>query len=77
MTAQSELVTDLTYRYIYILTTDQTSLITTQWEVTVSYMRVVVGCNVDYTNSDDVGKQNSNGRIEDNKILVEFIAPRI
>ena len=36
----------------------------------VSYVRVVV---VDYTNSDDVGKQNSNGRIEDNKILVEFI----
>ena len=34
-------------------------------------MRVVVV--VDYTNSDDVGKQNSNGRIEDNKILVEFI----
>ena len=38
-------------------------------------MRVLllVGINVDYTNFDDVGKQNSNGRIEDNKMLVGFI----
>ena len=28
---------------------------------------------VDYTNFDDVGKQNSNGRIEENKMLVRFI----
>ena len=34
---------------------------------------LLVECNVDYTNFDDVGKQNSNGRIEENKIWVIFI----
>ena len=46
--------------------------------ITMKYMfrmrvLLLVGINVDYTNFDDVGKQNSNGRIEDNKMLVGFI----
>ena len=35
------------------------------------HMRVLL--LVDYTNFDDVGKQNSNGKIEQNKMLVGFI----
>ena len=47
----------------------------TQTHLCIFRMRVLllVVCNVDYTNLYDVGKQNSNGRIEDDKILVEFI----
>ena len=37
------------------------------------HVLLLVGINIDYTNFDDVGKQNLNGRIEDNKMLVGFI----